>query len=97
MYVYVCTYMHVCICKQNFGNLYDVYAQASPTSALQLIGSVVQKSAFVGSQYGDRNLFFQHSRFEDDLKVYPQWNADARNIINAQASADNYVFPDLPF
>jgi hypothetical protein len=81
-----------------FGPLYTVYAQDSPDSdQLVLIGQLNQRTAFTGSQYGDKDLFFQHSRFEDDLALRPQWAAGAQKIIDKQSSSDHFVFPDLPF
>ena len=53
--------------------LYQVYAKEGPDAALVLIGSFTTTSEFIGSEYGDKSLFFQHQRFEDDLKLKPEW------------------------
>ena len=38
-------------------------------------------SPFYESKYGDKNLFMQHYRMEEDLKYYPEWVAGATEII----------------
>ena len=55
--------------------LYQVYAKEGPDAELVLIGSFTTTSEFIGSEYGDKSLFFQHQRFEDDLKLKPEWAA----------------------
>lgn len=31
------------------------------------------KTPFTTSSYGDKKLFFRHTRMEDDLKLRPEW------------------------
>jgi hypothetical protein len=47
--------------------LYDLYGTEGPDSEPLLIGSFVTTSDMVGSLYGDRKLFFQHQRHEEDI------------------------------
>jgi len=56
--------------------LLDVMARSDPDSDLQLIGSVVTVSNFVGSKYADETLFFEHTRMEDDFGLRPDWLSD---------------------
>jgi len=39
-------------------------------------------TAFTSTQYGDKDLFFQHSYMEDDFAVHPEWVTDAQNILD---------------
>ncbi len=52
---------------------------------------------FHSSYYGDRQLFLQHSRMEEDLKDHPEWVDGAKAIVAEQGKVDHWVFPDLPF
>jgi len=85
------------------GPLYDVYAQDQPpfTSNSQLvkIGTLTMTSPPSLSHYGDRSLFMQHTAFEDDLSIFPSWEAGAQKDINTQVNTPEpgYMFPDLPW
>lgn len=59
--------------------MFNVYAYESPIHKLtdpdgQLIGKIVSTSEFVTSQWGDKKLFFRHSRIEDDLDTKYEWD-----------------------
>ena len=57
-----------------YNTLFDIYAHESPTHlSPDFIGKIVLKSNFFISTYGDETLFFQHTKFEDDLEYYPEW------------------------
>jgi len=53
--------------------LYDMMALESPDSVWEPLGSIEITSQFTASGYGDKSLFFQHQRFDDDLKQNPSW------------------------
>ena len=37
------------------------------------LGFIVNTTSPIASDYGDKRLFFQHARTEDDLEVRPHW------------------------
>jgi len=81
-------------------HVYDVYAQATPFKEdLTLIGKIYARSNPTTSNFGDKSLFFQHTRFEDDLKTYPSWANAAKDIMNFQRQFTNegYHYKDLPW
>jgi len=81
-------------------HLYEVYAQADPNNDnLSAIGKIVAKSYATTSYFADESLFFQHTRFEDDLKYYPSWEKKAKDILTVQRNilGEGYHYPDLPF
>ncbi|KAI3650321.1 hypothetical protein MP228_003802 [Amoeboaphelidium protococcarum] len=50
--------------------LYNVYARDSPREEFNThIANIVLTSRLTTSEFGDRKLFFQHQRFEDDIAV----------------------------
>jgi len=51
--------------------LFDILAVAEPKSTPVKIGSLITKSNFVTSKFGDKDLFFQHNYMEDDLQLHP--------------------------
>jgi len=78
--------------------IYDVYAQNDPFSEqLTLIGKLVAKARPTTSKFADKTLFFQHTRFEEDLAYYPSWETTSRDIMAKQRdmSGSGYHFPDL--
>jgi len=84
---------------ENF-HLYDVYAQDTPYGDdLQLIGKVYSKAPVTRSKFGDKGLFYEHTRFEDDLKTFPSWRSKAQEIMDYQRkqTGQGYTYPDLPF
>ena len=56
--------------------IYDVYALDKPIplgGVETLIGSLKMDGEFTTSNWGDKNLFFQHQIITDDLKTRPEW------------------------
>jgi len=81
-------------------HMYDVYAQDTPFSEnLQLIGKVFSNGYATRSLFGDKTLFYEHTRFEDDLEFYPSWKDKAQEIMDSQRqqTGQGYIYPDLPF
>jgi len=81
----------------NPGKLFDVYAQADPTADLEKIAEVHTTTPFSGTNYGDENMFFQHTRMEADVQFHPEWTDDIEAILAHQRSVAHYTFPDLPW
>jgi hypothetical protein len=81
------------------GPIYEVYAQATPFSNITIgpIGRVDLVTTPSSTYFGDRSMFFQHQRMEDDLNLMPSWAAAAQAINDAQAKATPYYYPDLPW
>jgi len=81
-------------------HLYDVYAQSSPTQEkLTLIGKLYARSYSTTSYFGDKSLFFQHTRFESDLEYYPGWAQANKDILTKQRASSNggFHYKDLPW
>jgi len=81
-------------------HIYDVYAQATPQKEdLSLIGKIYAKSVPTTSKFSDETLFFQHTRFEDDLKTYPSWKQAAKDVLTRQRNmpSPGFIYPDLPW
>jgi hypothetical protein len=56
--------------------IYDVYALDKPLplgGVETLIGSLQMDGAFTTSNWGDKNMFFQHQYIKDDTKLRPEW------------------------
>jgi len=80
--------------------LYQIYAQVEPDddiSKFVQIGQIDLTSTATTSKFGDTLMFFQHTRFEDDLVYRPDWAQKAQDILAQQRATDNYVYPDLPW
>jgi len=78
--------------------LYEVYAVAAPPFGTPFkIGELHTTDKFSTSAFGDRGLFFEHQRIDDDLQYVPDWVDGATQEIQEQSSTDNWVFPDLPW
>lgn len=61
------------------------------------IGEITLTSQPAASHYGDQDLFFQHTRMEDDLKVRPEFAARTRALYSAQGVVwPPATYPDLP-
>jgi len=83
------------------GPLYEVYAQDQPlqdNSQLIHIGTLDLTTPSL-SHYGDRSLFMQHTRFETDLALFPNWESGAAQDIQNQENTPppGYTYPDLPW
>ena len=54
--------------------LFRLYArQYRDSTETIFVGDIVTRSRFVPSQFGDRQLFFRHPTFENDLEFHPEW------------------------
>ncbi len=51
--------------------LWDIYAIANPNAPRVKIAELISSSGFTDSKFGDKELFIQHQRMEDDLKMRP--------------------------
>jgi len=70
--------------------IYDVYAQNHPgNEQLTLIGKLVAVARPTTSRFADKTLFFQHTRFEEDLEHYPEWTQTAKEIMTKQRDREN--------
>lgn len=54
-------------------HLYNLYAQASPTSGKVYLGKLVTRTHQTTSWFGDTKLFFRHQRMEEDFYRHPEW------------------------
>jgi len=82
-------------------HLYDVYAQDTPDNDdLVLIGKLYStQTSATRSFFGDKTMFYQHTRFENDLEFKPDWTDKAKSIMEEQQKQKmpGYHYPDLPF
>jgi hypothetical protein len=79
------------------GPLFQVYAQSTPAADFELIGTLTTLTPLSGSNYADLNLFFEHTRMENDFAYHPEW-IDPTNKLNEQQMAiPYYTWPDLPW
>lgn len=56
--------------------LWEVYAFNKPCAlggTEKHIGSIIATSKQTTSQWGDKNFFVRHQKFDDDLKIHPEW------------------------
>lgn len=56
--------------------IYDVYALDKPVplgGVETLIGTLKMDGDFTTSNWGDKNMFFQHQIINEDEKVHPEW------------------------
>jgi hypothetical protein len=78
--------------------LYEIYAQDTPEdTTFNHIGDLWLTSRAVTSNFGDMSLFFQHTRFDDDLYWKPSWAVPASKFLQQQAQVQDYAYPDLPW
>ncbi|EAR87007.1 peroxidase, putative (macronuclear) [Tetrahymena thermophila SB210] len=53
----------------------EVLAMDDPaTGCLKKIGSLITTSEFTTSKFGDKNLFFQHQAYTNDIELHSQWS-----------------------
>jgi len=76
--------------------LYDIYAEDHPYAKPTKIGHLDITTKPTSSIFCDNTMFFQHQRFDDDLKIKPQWRDDTHKIMDEQRSNPHYLYPDLP-
>lgn len=55
--------------------IYTVLAIETPNAAPQEIGFLQTLTNFTTSNWGDRNMFLQHTRMEEDLVLRPSWKS----------------------
>jgi len=85
------------------GPVYKVYAIDAPEDDVNLdkavhIANIVLTTDLTTSTFGDQKLFFRHVRFDDDLKLRPEWEEPTRKILADQFERDTpFEYPDLPF
>jgi len=78
--------------------IYTVWAQDTPASTtLVQIGELVSTTPATGSNFGDKSLFFQHTSFESDLRLKPQWAPLADAERTKQRGIVGYNYQDLPW
>lgn len=76
--------------------LYEVLAIESPTAEKVLIGKVTTKSELISSEYGDKELFFQHQDINEDFVLRPEWNNTNVRKNFCPFSKDGVRTPDAP-
>jgi len=79
------------------GPLFQVYAQDTPQSGFELIGTISTLSPLSASLYGDVHLFFEHVRMENDFVYHPEWIAPTQQMNQEQEAIPYYTWPDLPW
>lgn len=67
--------------------LYDIYANDAPNSPLEKIGELKLLTKMVTSKFGDKDLFFQHTLWEDDLNIHPEWKGSRQEFIQILKAA----------
>lgn len=60
--------------------LFKVYAKRCPDCDEQHIANVMLRSQLLNSKWGDKNMYFKHQRFDDDVRYFPEW---ATTVVNA--------------
>ena len=53
--------------------IYDVYVAPKPNADLVKVGTLITSTKFVTSEFGDKDLFFQHNFIEQDYQIHPEW------------------------
>ena len=59
--------------------LYNVYAMDKPEAQggkEQLIARIVNTTKFTTSKWGDKHMYFRHSRHDDDFRYKKEWKDD---------------------
>jgi len=84
--------------------VYDVLAEDKPDennlhyekSKPVKIGQIILTGVATSTNFGDKLLFFQHQRMDDDLAVHPDWVEHVDAILDAQANTEGgFYFPDV--
>jgi hypothetical protein len=75
--------------------IYSVFAQDFPGATLVKIGDLITTSPATTAKFGDVSLFFQHTQFESDLRLKPQWAAPADAERTKQRNAQGFQYVDL--
>eukprot|EP01097_Dermamoeba_algensis_P001616 TRINITY_DN1605_c0_g1_i2.p1 TRINITY_DN1605_c0_g1~~TRINITY_DN1605_c0_g1_i2.p1 ORF type:complete len:353 (+),score=93.61 TRINITY_DN1605_c0_g1_i2:76-1134(+) len=75
--------------------VWSVWAEAFPQDPNPIkIAEVDFTSPLTTSDFGDKYLFFQHQRMEDDISLRPDWFAPANQELANQRSVPNYLYPN---
>jgi len=85
---------------QQPADLYYVYAVLNPNDTpdqFVQVATITTVSPATTSNFGDKLMFFEHVRMENDLAYRSDWIDPANQIMAAQQAVDNYVYPNLPF
>jgi len=83
-------------------DLYYVYAVPSPDDQYNQekwvkIATIAITSSAKTSNFGDKSLYFRHTRMEDDFELRPEWIEPTKNISAYQRSVDYYRHPTMDF
>jgi len=85
---------------QQPSDMFYIYAVVNPndtTDKFVHVGTISTTSAASTSSFGDKYMFFEHVRMEDDFLYRPDWADAATQIMANQRAVDNYIYPNLPF
>lgn len=63
-------------------HLYSVYAKDTRTAPQQHIGDIYMTTEFIESSYADEMMFLQHTRFDDDMKLRPDFLDGCTGILD---------------
>jgi len=76
--------------------LYNVWAEEPNMNPLK-IGEITLTTKLISSKFGDKDLFLQHIRKEEDFSLRPDWIDFATQMVNKQSNTPYYNGPnDLP-
>jgi len=84
----------------NPGPLYNVYAVVNPNDPIDQfvhIATISTTTPVTTTNFGDKYMFFEHTRVEDDFIYRPDWADPATQIMAYQRTIDGYTYTDLPF
>ena len=62
--------------------LYDIYANEGPDADYEKIGELKLVSNMFTSKFGDKELFYQHTLWDDDINLRPEWEGSRSSFIN---------------
>eukprot|EP00008_Paramoeba_atlantica_P010210 CAMPEP_0201489676 /NCGR_PEP_ID=MMETSP0151_2-20130828/23286_1 /ASSEMBLY_ACC=CAM_ASM_000257 /TAXON_ID=200890 /ORGANISM="Paramoeba atlantica, Strain 621/1 / CCAP 1560/9" /LENGTH=265 /DNA_ID=CAMNT_0047875353 /DNA_START=258 /DNA_END=1058 /DNA_ORIENTATION=+ len=55
--------------------LYTVYGLENPWDPAEFLGTIETTTAFTTSKWGDKDMFIQHTRMEEDVEFHPEWKS----------------------
>ena len=59
--------------------IWEMYGSDCPKCAFTLMGTIKTNSDMIKSKYADETLFFKHQRFDEDVKLRPDWLKQCRS------------------
>ena len=71
--------------------MFYVYVVDEPNSIPRLFGEIETLTSPTSSNFGDKQLFFQHVKMEDDFKYRNDWKEKTDKILKRQRDIPNYV------